>query len=98
MIKIEAFQCEYCPKHYKHATSAKRHEKDCFRNPAVKACITCSSYLSKFDQLDDCSGRDEIHPTCNHFERDFEKKENGKYDLRIGCPAWTLFEAEEECF
>lgn len=98
MKKIDAYQCDYCPKHYKHATSAKRHEKDCFRNPAVKACITCSSFLSALDQIDEFTDTRNVHPTCNHFERDFEKKENGKYDLRVGCPAWTLFEIEEECF
>lgn len=43
MIKIKAFECEFCNKKiYRHKSSTIAHEKKCFANPANKACRTCT--------------------------------------------------------
>ena len=41
MKEVTRYQCDYCDKIYKHKSSARKHERQCFANPATKACRTC---------------------------------------------------------
>lgn len=43
---ITAYACEFCSKVYKNKSSAIRHEKKCYANPANKACRTCAHALN----------------------------------------------------
>jgi hypothetical protein len=38
---VQAFQCEFCEKVYKNKDSCRKHEKQCFANPIMKACRSC---------------------------------------------------------
>jgi len=51
MIEIKGYVCDYCNKAkkvkrvYKSPGSCRRHEKNCFRNPDVRACSTCRFWV-----------------------------------------------------
>ena len=84
MKKITAYQCDYCPKYYKHDSSASRHEKECFYNPATKSCITCENYdnSSAYTTSDDL-------PACK-AGLEFGVLWNGRVKLRTNCDQWKL--------
>ena len=41
MKEVIVFQCNYCTKKYASKYRTRDHEKECWRNPDVKACNTC---------------------------------------------------------
>jgi hypothetical protein len=44
MIKVKAFQCEFCRrKVIMNKTHMADHERMCFKNPARRACQTCGN-------------------------------------------------------
>lgn len=46
MIEIKAYKCEHCLKKvYQSKSSAVKHEKQCWWNEEVKACMTCANYI-----------------------------------------------------
>lgn len=50
MNTVIRYQCEYCLKKvYQNKSSARKHEKNCWWNPDIKACMTCANYLSPND-------------------------------------------------
>jgi hypothetical protein len=50
MIEIKAYKCEHCMKKvYQSKSSANKHEKQCWWNTEVKACMTCVNYMQPDD-------------------------------------------------
>ena len=41
MKDIKAVECDFCPKILRTRSGMRKHEKQCFSNPAVKSCNTC---------------------------------------------------------
>jgi hypothetical protein len=41
MKTLTAYQCEHCKKLLVSKSGMGKHEKNCYHNPAVQACITC---------------------------------------------------------
>lgn len=85
MKEIKAYACDYCNKFYKHKSSARMHEKRCFRNPNVRACLTCN----KFDNHTMVNEYGE--PYCHGYEKTMKR-----FDFKYGCVRWQLLEIEEE--
>lgn len=85
MKEIKAFQCDYCNKYYKHKSSAKRHENICYRNPQVKACLTCGNF-------------DNARPTmfggsyCDDYMKEFGTND---FNFKYGCGRWKPIEIKE---
>lgn len=84
MKEIKAYQCDYCDKYYKHKSSARRHEKQCFRNQDNRACLTCGN----FDNLETTEYGE---PYCHGYEKSMKR-----FDFKYGCVRWTPVEIEEE--
>ena len=51
MIRIEAYQCEYCDKIYKSINGCKRHEKQCFANHKLRACRSCKHAIKQSETV-----------------------------------------------
>lgn len=51
MQEVTRYKCDYCEKIYKHKSSARRHEKQCFANPKRKACRSCKHLISVPDKV-----------------------------------------------
>jgi hypothetical protein len=49
--EITAYTCSFCDKVYKLKSSAARHEKKCFANPANRACRSCSHAVKDRDTV-----------------------------------------------
>jgi len=43
--------CDFCKKTYELKSSALRHEKKCFANPATKSCRTCKHAIKDSDTV-----------------------------------------------
>ena len=41
MKEIIMFKCDHCTKKYASKYRTRDHEKECWKNPEVKACNTC---------------------------------------------------------
>lgn len=52
MQKIEAYQCDYCKKYGKSPSNIKRHEKECYYNPATRSCATCANLMQEHYKVD----------------------------------------------
>lgn len=37
-------RCDFCRRSYASITKARRHEADCYRNPASGSCPTCAHF------------------------------------------------------
>ena len=85
--KITAYQCGYCDKYYKHDSSAKRHEKQCFHNPSTQSCATCCFYVDRSINED----FDGDAPICD-LGIVFDYTEWGRIRLRTNCDKWKLRE------
>ena len=101
MIKIEAYQCEYCTKHrkgtgkpiriYRRSIDAHYHEAGCYYNPQNRTCLTCK--YGEFVRLDD--GYE--YPQCEGHDYYFGRqwiRVNCRQWIRVDCPHWES-EVEE---
>jgi hypothetical protein len=43
---IQKAKCDYCGKLYAKWNSAVKHEKECYYNPAMRACCTCANMVA----------------------------------------------------
>lgn len=100
MIKIEAYQCEYCTKHRKGTGKPIRisrrkdtiysHEHRCHYNPKNQTCLTCQKAVYKTTKEPECDSYNypgEHVGTFAVFDH--------KY-IRIDCPHWQAKESEVE--
>ena len=79
MKEIKAYACDYCPKYYKHKNSAIRHEKQCFHNPIIKACMSCQNFKTDYDTVYVRPNGDQ-----NYGDADYEEKYNYcSYDEKV---------------
>lgn len=85
MKEIKAYACDYCKKFYKHKSSAKNHEKQCYRNPNNRACLTCGNF-------DNLATTEYGEPYCHGYERAM----TSKYFFKYWCPKWQPIEIEED--
>lgn len=90
MKEITAYQCDHCPKYYKHKHNAKRHEKECFHNPETRSCASCEHFINWEDAFNDGLGNtvQDGGYYCDHFKKEFERQDNGKLDLKTNCDQW----------
>lgn len=84
MIEVTAYLCEHCKarkkyKKYLSKGAAKKHEKDCFYNPARRACNTC---------IHDCLTNEAVEGTERYCQRNKRKT----YHVEFNCPLWTYDE------
>ena len=92
MIEIKAYQCEFCYKKVlKTRSGMLAHEKKCFWNPAIKACMTCEHKEDR-DRKINIDGRNyrQEYAYCTKFNRELKKG-----TLKINCKHWELREPEE---
>ena len=95
MIKIEAYQCEYCTKHrkgtgkpiriYRRRIDAHYHEAGCYYNPQNRTCLACK--YGEFVRLDD--GYE--YPQCEGYDYPDNFKGRsyfGRQWIRENCPHW----------
>ena len=84
--KIEAYECEYCHKKILRSKSGIRnHEKRCFWNPEVKACMSCINYIRGGHYAHSC-----FHQSMN-TENEFKVDRTIK-KLQFNC---SLYEYDE---
>ncbi len=88
MKKIEAFQCNYCPKFYKSKSKTKGHEGKCYYNPVTKSCGSCGWFATGLTTYENpCLVRGTS-----------EKDAEGRTKLKTNCEKWidknTLLDME----
>lgn len=98
MKEIKAFQCDYCKKYYKHKSSAKRHEDKCFKNPEVKACLSCGNFITDYttiyvpprgDQNYGDADYEQRYNYCDYTGRCFESENiNNRQEFQRNCNHW----------
>ena len=101
MIKIEAYQCEYCTKHrkgtgkpiriYRRSIDTHYHEAGCYYNPQNRTCLTCK--YGEFERSD--NGYE--YPQCEGYDYPDNCKGSryfGSQWIRENCPHWES-EGEE---
>lgn len=98
MREVIAYQCDHCPKYYKHKHNAKRHENSCFFNPETKSCASCAHFIDWKDSFEDGRGQmvSESGYYCDHLKSDFEHREDGKLDLKTNCEHWRGHDLSNE--
>lgn len=95
MIKIEAYQCEYCTKYrkgtgkpiriYRRSIDTHYHEAGCYYNPQNRTCLTCK--YGEFERSDD--GYE--YPQCEGYDYPDNCKGSryfGSQWIRVNCPHW----------
>lgn len=94
MKEIAAFVCEFCPKRrpYKVKSSAKRHEKRCYRNPETHSCATCGNFGWEEDIHDYLEGGEHVQivgkaPYC-------EVGLITEGQMTTKCPQWIPIQIE----
>ena len=102
MRTIEAYHCDYCKKYSKSKGVITRHEKECYHNPATKACATCAHFgQEEHKRPDFFIGQSATHlrPVCDLgiglYIEDEERVLGYKAALRNHCEAWSEREVEE---
>jgi hypothetical protein len=97
VIPIPAFLCEHCANGkrnrgttYRTMQAVTKHERTCFFNPEMKACVSCAS----FTPGKPCTMDDPTEPPYCAKGHDLERKYVGcegdmTGGLRHGCPDWT---------
>ena len=88
MRKIEAFHCDYCRKVLVNGTGMKKHEKNCLKNPANRACSSCGNFTRNHISIAD-GGNYETDPTCREglIQPDPNNPKN-RHGLRRDCEHW----------
>ena len=46
-IKVIRYECRYCKKVFANKTYADRHERNCYYNPNIRACATCTHKVGR---------------------------------------------------
>ena len=49
MYEVIAYRCSHCGNLKGQKSNMRKHEKNCFRNPESKSCITCASFFEGND-------------------------------------------------
>ena len=98
MKEIKAYECDYCDKYYKHKGSAKRHEDKCFKNPKVKACLSCGNFITDYetvyvrphgDQNYGDADYEERYHYCGYSGKSFESENmNNRQEFQRNCNHW----------
>lgn len=86
MIRVEGYRCDHCNaagrvrRTYASAQSCAKHERNCYRNPAARACATCALWTG-----------DPGERACeeNHdLETDVLGEIPGTHHPKMRCPHW----------
>ena len=49
-------RCDFCGSTYSSKSNATRHEKQCWKNPATRSCLTCAHFtLARWPKLANCA-------------------------------------------
>lgn len=93
MREVVAFLCDFCPprkaRRFAGKSYAKRHEDNCFFNPARRACATCEHFCKPEKDISDDGFPIWSDMYC--CEDAFNK--SGEEDpRRFNCPAWKMRE------
>lgn len=75
-------RCEHCRRSYASVTAARRHEADCYRNPASKSCPSCAHYKSV--DWEECA-----IGLAEYDERSHPDDWAPRHIWTKSCPAWT---------
>jgi hypothetical protein len=82
MKEIKKYMCEHCNREYKKQENAENHEKICWKNKALKTCLTCCNYL----------GIETVREDFYNYEYLACKEDYTNYDdktPRVNCPRWA---------
>jgi hypothetical protein len=74
-------RCDHCRRSYANATTARRHEAECWRNPASHACPTCVHFQPS--AFVDCSLGLGSYSQPQHWEDD------PKFEWERDCFQWS---------
>ena len=74
-------RCEFCRKSYASVSVARKHEADCYRNPATASCPTCVHFQPVF------------HIDCDlglgEYERPTHPADDGRFIWQKRCESWS---------
>ena len=85
MKEIIMFKCDHCNKKYASKNRTRDHEKECWKNPEVKACNTC-----EYNSYD--NGRHCVFLSENH-----QFPETYPQHPVMHCESWkSAYEYQEE--
>ena len=90
MKEVIVFQCDHCNKKYASKYRTRDHEKECWKNPAVKACNTCG-WNTYDNNVRSCVNLDKLvalpetypqHPVmhCESWSPAYEYQEEEEYE------------------
>lgn len=95
MQEVTAYTCDFCPKGKRNMRTKKgcfRHEKNCYYNPARRACASCA-HFTKIPHVNDYeTGFHEGGPEC---AEDFFRRDPEDGQLRVDCEKWAPKPVEE---
>ena len=86
MQTITAYICEFCPQKKARMSKGrtKKHEAQCFYNPARRACASCGNYTKATGIGEDCEG-----PYCEADNFNKPQPEEPAYAMfRYDCDQW----------
>lgn len=92
--QVVAFVCDFCPRKKRFASKVgvTRHEKNCFYNPARRACATCEHFIpaERESSVENPYGYVTAPRACaeDAFRKDPED------ELRFACDSWKLKEPQ----
>ncbi len=96
MKEVVSFLCDYCPKkrarRFAGKSYAARHEKNCFWNPARRACATCEHFGKPEKEINDdgYSYWSDMYCAEDAFNKSSEEDPR-----RFDCPSWKLKEVSQ---
>lgn len=72
-IKVTRYKCPHCKRGHSKRRAAVEHIARCWRNPAVRACLSCVHF-----------DRDEDGPYCDALNAAVELEA-----VVVDCPTWS---------
>lgn len=92
MNEVKAYECEYCYKKLLHSKAGMAsHEKKCFWNPKMRACMTCE-HRDERDRTIMSNGQisHQEYLYCNKFNHELKRG-----TLKANCKYWEERELRE---
>ena len=88
---ITVYPCPYCNRLHKTVKGAVNHQAQCYRNPARRACVTCSRFNNfnfehsrscdcGYDVIDGITGERDIQHDCDGWRRGDTLKNEVKHE------------------
>ena len=80
-------RCDFCRRSYASVTKARRHEEECWRNPATRSCPTCIHFQPS--PFIDCALGLGTYDASEHYPED-----DPRFHWEQNCPSWAAITLE----